>query len=498
MQATTEAERKLISPHMRNRDPKPSNVSIPPHRRKPSTPQTPDSQCIDDHSHDKGQHPPVLPQTTAVNGASMTTPPSPPDSSVGTKKKSTTPATESVEQRSNSRWQGRKPPRSNWRAQNTNSRQQNPKPRQSAWIKAKDMKPRPEDLDSDGGIFIDDGWEAWKKNHSEWNADQPQLHDWNGDWLPAPVEWAGRHQYTHSDLGKLVDDWSQGVWRAYENDAKKKQIEKELPCRIDSITLYTMPYMENWTQGIYELRSDKKGLELPEQWKPDFALRADPVAIKEWIPKFIEGESPRNFWKTLPQRAPDTASDVGLDGCPWFDLVHKDHCLLSAPEVPEARCDPEDTACKLPGYEMTAQKAIDKKETATQLRARKQQEKRACAVAGAALTAEMLAHKPEKALNPAANIYVRPVTMVDIGAITEIYNYYVEYSIVANEFTKRTHDHMRNRVRDAMATGLPCIVAVHRNQKKGRGNFKGPNVLEHVVGYAGLEGEFLTPPSRPM
>lgn len=136
---------------------------------------------------------------------------------------------------------------------------------------------------------------------------------------------------------------------------------------------------------------------------------------------------------------------------------------------------------------MTALEAIRRKELATELRIRKIQEKRNRAVAVAVAPVAVL--PAENALKPTANIYVRPVTAADVGAITGIYNHYVKHTVAANEFTERTSDMMRTRIRETTSDGLPYIVAVQRNQKKSRGNFNGPNIIENVVGFASINGK---------
>lgn len=67
--------------------------------------------------------------------------------------------------------------------------------------------------------------------------------------------------------------------------------------------------------------------------------------------------------------------------------------------------------------------------------------------------------------------------------IQEIYNHYVETTIYAPEFDKRSDAIIRNRINDDIEAGLPYLVAVARaNRPRGQQGF----VSEKIVGFASL------------
>lgn len=68
--------------------------------------------------------------------------------------------------------------------------------------------------------------------------------------------------------------------------------------------------------------------------------------------------------------------------------------------------------------------------------------------------------------------------------VQDIYNHYVENTIHANEFDRRTEAQIRNRVKIVIENGLPYLVAVDKgNRPIGRKGY----VTEKIVGFINLD-----------
>jgi GNAT superfamily N-acetyltransferase len=318
------------------------------------------------------------------------------------------------------------------------------------WPKNRDMRGEPEE-ESDGGATIP------SNSGGDPNYDIKKLVDWNGDWLPAPVEWAGRKSFTDRHFSQHIYNWVVQTDAAY--GAKSA---------LDAIPVGYVPMDD----GEYKHVQDAF-----------LADKAGAIALRDWIPLQIEGDSPSQFWRSLPNRAPAPLSDVDLkEEKPWWETYPSpEHCLLSPVEVPEARIDPEDTENHYRGVMVCANDAVERKETARQLRIRKTLEKRnkPCA--------QPAPQMPDMSLKPTANFYLRPVVPADVAQLVSLYNHYVRETIKANEFTERNRRQMAARINDITSRGLPYLVAVHRG-----GNRSGQPqqyVSENIVGFADIDGK---------
>ena len=88
---------------------------------------------------------------------------------------------------------------------------------------------------------------------------------------------------------------------------------------------------------------------------------------------------------------------------------------------------------------------------------------------------------------PKADIYIRPATRLDLPAITDIYNYYINTSVVTTELVDLNQVQWLNRWEDVEKEGLAFLVAVLRNPKGTNGNGRGRRQPDPVVGFSFAE-----------
>ncbi|MCJ1427705.1 hypothetical protein MMC29_005610 [Sticta canariensis] len=83
---------------------------------------------------------------------------------------------------------------------------------------------------------------------------------------------------------------------------------------------------------------------------------------------------------------------------------------------------------------------------------------------------------------PQANIYIRPAESRDLKQITEIYNHYIEHSVVVAERTALTEQQWRGRWMDATESNYAFLVAVQHSSKGGGHNRRTSH--ETICGFA--------------
>lgn len=315
------------------------------------------------------------------------------------------------------------------------------------WPKKGDIRADTRQEGSDGGVSFksDSGGDP--------NYDIKKLLDWEGNWLPAPVEWASRKSFADRHFSQTIYQWMIQIDRAYGISQKPDRIQPHV----------LVPAKDN-------VEAFKDGGE---------------VAPASWIPIHIEGDSPQQFWRTFPSRAPVALSDVDLtETRPWWVEYPEDNnelCMLAQINVPEARLDSGDQNNRHPGVGVSAEEAVNRRQTAHLERIRRTLERR---------------NRPSNNIpqiagagpKPKANIYLRPVCSADVPQLTDIYNHYVKFSVHANEFNERSKTHIGDRVADITGRGLPWIVAVHKGNIRGRKK-QVDFMTENIVGFTSIDGE---------
>jgi hypothetical protein len=318
------------------------------------------------------------------------------------------------------------------------------------------MKPQLDNGGSDGGVRCN-GWEddiQAPSDPDDPNHDIKKLVDWNGNWLPGDVEWDIRKPYTNRHFTTYIDGWLTGIEKAYGVVYADGKIKADQ--NFGFVNIKAPPYVGSWEEG-------------------------GEIAIRAWIPTTIDAESPQQFWKSYPFRAPAPVDDDDLEEAkPWWELYpDDDSCQLPKWNVPDFALDYTDFENRQPNVTRTTNEKIRHREQARDQRVRRIQERRNRP--SSPIPAKMIA--PDTRLKPLANINIRPVVPADAWQIAKIYNHYVKHSVSANEFTERTQSHMTNRIVGIMNAGLPWIVAV---QKGNTDEFH-----DEIVGYACIDGTSL-------
>ncbi|KAH7080888.1 hypothetical protein FB567DRAFT_448374 [Paraphoma chrysanthemicola] len=312
-----------------------------------------------------------------------------------------------------------------------------PKPlrMKTVWPKNRDMKAVSTDSSSDGGItFRSD-------SNGDPDYDVKKLMDWNGDWLPAPEQWAARKGHTDRHFGRVIEDWMNG----HDDHCDK-------PMEIDSHFVQ---------EGCKEL--------VPRYWI---------------LPK-IEQDSLGTFWIRFTERAPSPISDIDVMADPPFWERYEDGVspYSNGLVVPEANVDPADPENNMGGVDLLISATervnrIEQKKAKAHARmlARQRRPLRDVAPVGPALE--------DRSIQPKSNVYFRPVKPADVEGIGAIYNHYVENTIYAPEFEAQNTQNIAEHVDTIVTAGLPFLVAVARgNQPRGPKGY----VSERIVGYIYLD-----------
>jgi L-amino acid N-acyltransferase YncA len=205
-----------------------------------------------------------------------------------------------------------------------------------------------------------------------------------------------------------------------------------------------------------------------------------------WLVQTIEQEATGEFWKKLAGRTPAPLSEVDIFADPpYWERVSGDGdgLYIEALNVSDAGVDPNDPDNYISGADLlvSAEERIRRimEQRASAERRRLAKQKRP--IRESTMPAEP--PMPDRRINPATNIYIRPVQPADVRGILEIYNYYID-TIHVNEFDALTEPYMRDRIHDSITAGLPFLVAIAKG-KQPRGS-KG-YVSERIVGYVQLD-----------
>ena len=230
---------------------------------------------------------------------------------------------------------------------------------------------------------------------------EPQLHDWEGKWAPAPVEWDARPSFDNTDARHL---------RA----------------------------MEGWLDE-----------------RAEDALN-EPVEIDVHDPDFLNGGKPAGGLETLDSPIEDEVSETLLPNDPFTHArIHQ---------------TAEDSA-------LAYHKKVYKEKKLNK------EDRKALRVA-TRLHYESYVPPPNPHV-PKANIYIRPAVASDMRQITQLYNHYVQNSVVASERVELTEAQWQVRWRDCTRERHAFIVAVLKSGNRG-GRLRRDNV-ETIVGFAYAE-----------
>lgn len=250
------------------------------------------------------------------------------------------------------------------------------------WPKARDMRPQPSSSESNGGIS------CGSHSNGDPDYDVKKLLDWNGDWLPAPEEWAARKGHTNRHLGKFVEQWVAG-----HGD--------ECTALIDFLDL-SMP--NQGTQAI-DGQHDPHNVVCKE------------IVPRYWVQSHVEQMSLRDFWKDLPDRAPSALSDVDImEEPPWWERFEDGNtCYINGLVVPEAKVNFEDPENPTPMLALAS--AADKVDHEARRKAEKYRRTMLRRSRPIPETKLFVRQIDDRRIVPKANVYIRPVQPADVRGI---------------------------------------------------------------------------------
>lgn len=256
-------------------------------------------------------------------------------------------------------------------------RRQGPPKQKHVWIKARDI-PRKQ--------LTESGSDASFKSDSAGDPayDIKKLMDWNGDWLPPPVEWSARKGFYPRHLGSTIENWING-----HSNQCVKVMDIESPHFL----------------GVVGANSK---------------ILIKDVVPRYWLPDTIDNAAPRKFWDEFLQRAPAPLSEADITNNPpywerWDADVPNSH-FMSALVVPEAMIDMDDKENELcrPFAMYSTTERLRELHTFQQKRLLRTQARQNGPIARPVIPSPPL---PDKGLHPRCNIYLRPVQPSDIRSI---------------------------------------------------------------------------------
>lgn len=223
-----------------------------------------------------------------------------------------------------------------------------------------------------------------------------EIAGWDGDWMPAPVEWDARRQHVNNSAVhiKWMENWMQG--RVTES--------LERPYKLDITT-------EAFLSGVYPTAGTRKEYRflLPgeEGYMARTPLYYGPI---DWME--VETLRTRDPWSHDQGRLHQTSTKSAIH---FSDGYYKEKKAQRAEK--EARREEirefKKSIAPPPGYYV-----------------------------------------------PHANIYIRPAQVTDMPQVTGIYNYYIKHTVHAIELEETSEDEWRSRHMLVSDEKLPFLVAV--------------------------------------
>lgn len=255
---------------------------------------------------------------------------------------------------------------------NNSKRPRGPKPyKKNVWVKARDIKPLPSES-SDGGV------QCVSDSHGDPDYDVKKLLDWEGNWMPAPPDWAQRKGFSSRHFGQVIEKWING---------HSKQCT--IPIDIDMM--------------------------------PVFNTGENDIAPRYWVDGKVEGMNLRDFWNEMPERAPDVLSGIDItEFPPWWDRFEEEGVSCVVPLiVPEANVDmdnPDNFAPRV-GLLAAMASAAEKMEAIKNDRIQKERKRRARQNRPVVEPTMPVQEAEDHRLCPTINMYIRPVQPIDVSGI---------------------------------------------------------------------------------
>ncbi|KAK3065514.1 hypothetical protein LTS18_006225 [Coniosporium uncinatum] len=272
------------------------------------------------------------------------------------------------------------------------------------------------------------------------------LVDWNGDWLPPPVEWEGRRSYRDRDFHATIEGWITNG----ECECRERKKSGKCSCRTIEISRYC---------------------DIPN----------GEIALREWVPTDITGEAPQLWWKRQMGLFGEDEEFVRMP-LPWWNMYQSNQGQVIVPlKVPTTRLDPNDSGYARAVAESTSNQRIEAKAARyTRAEEEKKRHKRRTREQKRNESKPLELPNPNR---PSANLYIRHVTPLDISQMTDILNYYIKNTVFTPEMRAVTDHTITNRMVAVETVQLPWIVAVEKTTSKDR-KTKAYSDSEKVIGFA--------------
>jgi L-amino acid N-acyltransferase YncA len=310
-------------------------------------------------------------------------------------------------------------------------------------------------------ITYNDG--GWGDQHRfDWNAPN-QLVDWEGNMLPAPVEWGGRRQYRPDNLVEFI----------------VKYIHDSQPFYVEKNGVFS-------SNQVIDVSHDSfRGEENSE------------IAPKSWITEKIENQTLQSFWESLPHIVPEPVDSDDVQGKPFWLRYQHSSAFLQPLEHLTALCEPVSDQGPSAGRnalrlwirskrqtaDTATQEYRDKENNnAKEERRQRRIEKR---IRRDQLNAPKIAPPPNPH-RPKVNIYLRPINIsTDVKGVLDIYKHYANETAYVSELDAPDLRAMTQRFHDIEGTALPVIVAIGRlGEGKKDHQANGYASSEKIVGFA--------------
>jgi L-amino acid N-acyltransferase YncA len=319
-----------------------------------------------------------------------------------------------------------------------------------------------------------------QKAYSDWGEPEKDIDynaishlvDWDGNWLPAPVEWEGRRAFQSQDFYKNISDWIEFS----ENEQGTFVPNEDLQRFLDGEQRHVNPQKSSVEVNHKMFLGIEKG-------NGQGPRQNSEIAPRTWIPKQIDGVDLEPWWNFIQAEEPRTLDpeDGDRQREPFWRTYWEDLYPYQKPlKVPTPRMDATDEDYQLgkdaPTADRAAKQYIERLE-------RKERNIRA-----AKRNIKTSQRSPPAVFNPPppqpkTNVYLRYATPQDIDQIVEIYNWDVKNTWNVPELSPRTPGDLRERLRDITTASLPFIVAVGKANKHRKGQI-GPLSNEAILGMA--------------
>jgi len=288
------------------------------------------------------------------------------------------------------------------------------------------------------------------------------LVDWEGNWLPAPVEWEGRIGFRRINYYESIADWV--------DVANMFALHKQNPTAPKKILDVTAE----------EFMRDQNNLE--------FAPRA-------WIPDVVDAQTLQTYWRNLQQSDLKVLDEEDSKLPPfWLLYCSNESDFQISLHVPDAFLDPKDEEkekgmyLKGKSYGRTALEIIkDNERQKSKTEKEKKLAEREAKRARREARREPQILPPPNPNRPKVNIYLRPAEYSDVHQIISIYNWQIEQTCHVSDLVPWTVQEMQSFLNKIDDNRLPVVVAIQKSSNKPVDNRDVPSLpysREKILGFA--------------